>query len=82
MTASSSEITGGLYTITAIASIYFQNERNYRIGAREWAKRYEQQGQGLGLTLARRLAELHGGELAIESIPAQGTTVRVTLPLA
>ncbi len=45
-------------------------------------KRYEQQGQGLGLTLARRLAELHGGELAIESIPAQGTTVRVTLPLA
>jgi two-component system, sensor histidine kinase and response regulator len=41
---------------------------------------YEQQGQGLGLTIAKRLAELYGGELAIESVPGLNTTVRVVLP--
>lgn len=43
-------------------------------------KQYEQQGQGLGLTLAKRLAELYGGELEIESVPGRKTTVRVALP--
>jgi len=41
---------------------------------------YEQQGSGLGLIIAKRLAELHGGEFLIKSVPDQGTTVRVTLP--
>ena len=44
-------------------------------------KHYEQQGSGLGLLLARRLTELHGGELTIESVPHQGTTVKVTVPV-
>jgi two-component system, sensor histidine kinase and response regulator len=43
-------------------------------------KQYEQQGQGLGLTIAKRLSELHGGELTIESVPDQKTIVRVALP--
>jgi signal transduction histidine kinase len=43
-------------------------------------KLYEQQGSGLGLTIAFRLAELYAGKLTIESIPAQQTTVLVTLP--
>lgn len=35
---------------------------------------------GLGLSIARRLVELHGGRLVLTSEPAKGTTVRVSLP--
>ncbi len=44
-------------------------------------KLYEQQGSGLGLTIAIRLANLHNGKLLIESILGQQTTVLVTLPV-
>ena len=37
-------------------------------------------GTGLGLPLATKLAELHGGSLAVESAKGIGTTVRVRLP--
>jgi two-component system sensor histidine kinase/response regulator len=42
---------------------------------------YEQQGSGLGLTIAKRLTEIYKGKLTIESIPEEKTTVCVTLPL-
>jgi signal transduction histidine kinase len=45
-------------------------------------KLYEQQGSGLGLTIAKCLSELHAGTLTIESIPDEQTTVLVTLPTA
>lgn len=38
-------------------------------------------GFGLGLPLARMIIERHGGTIALESTPGEGTTVRVTLPL-
>jgi len=41
-------------------------------------RRYE--GTGLGLPLAKRLAELHGGSLQVNSEKGRGTTVRVTIP--
>jgi signal transduction histidine kinase len=42
-------------------------------------KLYEQQGSGLGLAIAQRLAQLHGGELTIESSPGKETKVHVSL---
>ncbi len=44
------------------------------------ARRYE--GTGLGLSLTKSMVELHGGTLSIDSTPAMGTTVTVTLPAA
>ena len=44
-------------------------------------KLYEQQGMGLGLVLAKGLAELYGGKLTIASDPQHGTTVSVELPV-
>lgn len=38
------------------------------------------EGTGLGLPLARKLTELHGGRLEIASIKGRGTTARVILP--
>jgi signal transduction histidine kinase len=37
-------------------------------------------GTGLGLTLSRRLAELLGGRLSVDSRPGLGSTFRLTLP--
>ena len=42
----------------------------------------DREGAGLGLAMARTIAELNGGRLAIDSRPGLGTTVAVSLPLA
>lgn len=38
---------------------------------------YEQQGLGMGLTIAQRLVELHAGDFEIDSMPKQGTAIRI-----
>ena len=45
---------------------------------RSLARRFE--GAGLGLTIARALVELHGGELSIASEQGRGTAVTIFLP--
>ena len=44
-------------------------------------KIFEQQGAGLGLIIAKRLTELMGGRVDIESKPGEETTVRVSFSL-
>ena len=39
------------------------------------------EGTGLGLALTKRLAELHGGTISLESIENQGSIFRIWLPL-
>ncbi|VAW22299.1 hypothetical protein MNBD_ALPHA11-2044, partial [hydrothermal vent metagenome] len=41
----------------------------------------ERGGMGTGLAIARAIAELSGGELAIDSMLGIGTTVAVSLPM-
>jgi two-component system sensor histidine kinase KdpD len=38
-------------------------------------------GSGLGLAIAKGFVEANGGEIAVESLPGQGTSFVVTLPL-
>ena len=38
-------------------------------------------GVGLGLALARRIARAHGGDVTLSSLPGQGTTARLEVPL-
>lgn len=45
-------------------------------------KFYEQQGTGLGLTIVKRLIEMHGGAFRIDSAPGRGTIVTAMLPLS
>jgi two-component system sensor histidine kinase/response regulator len=60
----------------------FSTEQITKVGAYMQFDRkiQEQQGLGLGLSIARRLTELHGGTLTIRSSKGAGTTIEVRLP--
>jgi len=49
---------------------YMQFERQF----------YEQQGMGLGLSIAKTLIEFYGGNLAIASKEGVGTTLTISIP--
>ena len=55
-----------------IFTAFFRGERS---------RSRETGGVGLGLTLARRIVEAHGGTIDVTSTPNVGTTVRVAIPV-
>jgi len=46
----------------------------------ETAKQTVQHGTGLGMAIVRRVVDMHGGRIDVESRVGRGTTFRVTLP--
>jgi signal transduction histidine kinase len=60
----------------ALAHVF---ERFYRA---DEARTRDSGGAGLGLAIAQKLVDEHGGRISAESTPGQGSTFTVTLPLA
>jgi signal transduction histidine kinase len=78
------EADGGFAVIVSDTGIGM-NEAELRIAMEPFgqvenslARSYE--GTGLGLPLARRMTEMHGGRLTLRSVKGVGTTVEVYLP--
>jgi signal transduction histidine kinase len=73
--------TGPVLTITD-QGCGFETEYISKVGAYMQFDRkiQEQQGQGLGLVIAKRLTEVHGGVLALQSVRGTRTVVTVKFP--
>ncbi|SPE53219.1 Response regulator receiver sensor signal transduction histidine kinase [Verrucomicrobia bacterium] len=84
VTVSLSELPNGTALAVTDQGRGFSTEHITRVGAYMQfdRKMHEQQGLGLGLTIAKRITELHGGTLTIQGERGRTTTVVVRLPKA
>jgi signal transduction histidine kinase len=39
-------------------------------------------GTGLGMSIVKKIVDLHGGDVVVDSVPGHGTRVRISLPAA
>lgn len=67
--------TGPGIPVDQIGSVF---ERFFRVDRKT---QHTKGGLGLGLAIAKRIVELHGGEIRVRSAPGGGATFRFTLPL-
>ena len=54
-------------------------ERFYRV---DRARSRATGGTGLGLSIVRHVAQVHGGDIVVDSIEGEGSTFRITLPVS
>ena len=82
VTVSLNDAPGGVILSVADHGRGFSTEHITRVGAYMQfdRKMHEQQGLGLGLSIAKRLTELHGGTLTINSQRESSTVVSIKLP--
>jgi signal transduction histidine kinase len=57
-----------------------EQERIFQLFYRSPAQQRRHQGMGIGLALARQLAEAHGGTLTVQSEESMGATFTLRLP--
>ncbi len=80
-----SERDGGIVVVVEDTGIGISKDNADRVFEPFWQVQQsatrQAGGTGLGLSVARRLARLLGGDLALESTPGQGSRFTVTLPL-
>jgi len=67
---------------TGVGIATTDQERIFEMFYQGTAGQAGKEGTGLGLALARRLVELHGGRIWVESTPGEGSTFTFTLPMA
>ena len=79
------EVAGGIEIVVADTGIGISEADQGRLFKEfvqvdgSLTRRHE--GTGLGLALTRRLVELHGGRIAVQSVVGEGTTFTVWLPV-
>ena len=78
---SSEEDNAGVHIIIRDEGRGMSHEQIDKVtGFQQFERRYhEQQGAGLGLSIAKMLTELYGGSLTIESREKIGTTIKIKL---
>ena len=81
---SASAVSGGISIEVADTGVGIPPDEHARVfekftrSEQDWVQ--EQSGSGLGLSLVKEIAEIHDGQVSLESTEGQGSTFRIWLP--